>query len=309
MRRLAFLALVAIAPALFAASADLGITRFYTDDRTTHPTGEQITVNLFWRNFGPDTADGVTVELGKGNGVFFITGAGTEHWPCQPTLGGSSFVCRGHLAPGEEAHMLASIRTPAQGTSFQINATITAATPDPVPSNNTQTLTFGLTPTANRAELSLSPTTQTHNAPPGSAIALPLQVTNSGPGTARDLITMINYGPDTLVPITASGNGWTCLNPEDAQWVVLCMRSELASGATAPLVLRTTMPQTGQVQIGARVTAGRGHDTNLANDTMLVTLGTATVEPPPPPPLTWRRILVPLGPSEAAGENNARWKV
>jgi hypothetical protein len=310
MRRLALFALITIAPALFGASADLGITRFYTDSRTTHPTGERISVNIFWRNYGPDPAEVVTVEFGKGSGAFFITGGGTEHWPCQPTLGGESFVCRGHLEPGHEAHMTATLRTPAHGTSFQITGTVTAATPDPVPGNNTQVLTYELMPTTNHAELSIAPTTQTHHAPPGSAVALPLQVTNSGPSTARELIAMLNFGPDNLVPITASGEGWKCENPEDAQWVVLCMRSQLAAGVTAPIVLRTIMPQSGKVQLGARVTANRGFDTNPANDSMLATLDSGVdVEPPPPPPLTWRRILVPLGSTEAPGENGARWKV
>jgi hypothetical protein len=300
--------LLLLAPALFGASADLGITQFYVDNRTTHATGDRISVNIFWRNFGPDTAEIVTVEFGKDSGAFFITGGGTEHWPCQPTLAGGSFVCRGHLEPGAEAHMVATLRTPAHGTSFSITGTITAATPDPVPANNTQTLTFGLTPTANHAELSISPTTQTVRGQPGSEVALPLQVTNSGPATARDLIAMLNFGPENLVRVSASGNGWKCENPEDAPWVVLCMRPELASGVTAPIVLRTTMPETGTAQLGARVTAARGYDTNPANDSMFATLDTGViVEPPPPVP--WKRILVPLGPSEAAGENGARWKV
>lgn len=299
--------LLLIAPALFGASADVGITRFYVDSRTTHPTGDRISVNIFWRNYGPDKADIVTVEFGKDSGAFFITGGGTEHWPCQPTLAGGSFVCRGGLEVGDEAHMVATLRTPAHGTSFSITGTIVAVTPDPVPANNTQTLTFGLTPTANHAELSIAPTSQIVVGQPGSAIALPLQVTNSGPATARDLITMLNFGPENLIHVSASGNGWKCENPEDAPWVVLCMRPELAAGVTAPILLKTTMPLTGRAQLGARVTAHRGFDTNPADDSMLVTLDTGIVVEPPRP-LPWRRILVPLGPTEAPGENGALWK-
>jgi hypothetical protein len=116
--------MVALAPALFGASADLGITRFYVDSRTMHPTGDRISVNIFWRNYGPDKADIVTVEFGKDSGAFFITGGGTEHWPCQPTLAGGSFVCRGGLEVGDEAHMVATLRTPAHGTSFSITGTM-----------------------------------------------------------------------------------------------------------------------------------------------------------------------------------------
>ncbi|HEX8252137.1 MAG TPA: hypothetical protein VF846_03230 [Thermoanaerobaculia bacterium] len=307
MRKLALLFAFVAARALFAQSTDVGITRFYTDDRTTLATGERVSVNVFWKNFGSIPAESVTVEFGAGSGAFFITGAGTEHWPCQPTVGGNSFVCSGHIAPGDEAHMVATMRTPAHGTSFSLTATVRAVTPDPNLQNNTRTLTYQLARSSTHAELQVSPSSQTHNGAPGSPVTVPVNVVNAGPDTARNLIAVVNFEPGRLVRVNASGAGWTCLHPEDAPWVMLCTRPQLGPGVSAPITVQTTIPeQAGAHRIGMRVSAERGYDPVPANDQMLVTLNDSGV--PPVQPEAWKRILVPLIPVTAPGVNGALWR-
>lgn len=306
MRKALFI-LVLIAPSLLAQTADLRIVSL-TVDRTTLQTGERFTVSMRWRNFGPDTARDVVAELGAGSGVFVVTGAGTSNWPCEPSHASSSFVCRGaFLAPGEEAHMVVTMRAPARGSSFTLPATVGAASHDPVPENNRQQVVVQLTTWQSAADISISPREQSHRVTPGAAVSMPVVVTNHGPAAAQNLIALLAFAPGTLIPIEASGAGWNCQHPTHSPWIVLCLRSQLAAGTSAPITVTTTAPQTdGTYAFSARVSAEQIHDANAANDSSSASIIVGT--PPAEPGVAYRHILVPLMPAEVPGANGARWK-
>lgn len=307
MRKTLTALLFCVAPALFAA--DVRVTQF-SIDRTTMQTSERFTAQFRWRNFGPDVARDIVAELGANSGVFVVTGAGTSGWPCEPSHGASSFVCRGaQLAPGEEAHMVVTMRTPARGSSFTLPVSLRTSSHDPDLSNNAQQIAIALTPWDTAVDMTISPREQTHRAAGGANVTIPVTVTNAGPANARNVIASIWFAEGVFVPMEASGAGWNCQHPTHSPWAMLCMRSSLDAGASAPITITTAAPTaTGNYTLSARISAEDTYDAHAANDiaTATITVGTPVTEPPPGP--SYKRILVPLTPAEVPGINGARWK-
>jgi hypothetical protein len=310
MRKIVLAAFLAAAPALLAQSADLRITTLNVD-RTSLQQGERFAVLMRWRNFGPDVAEGVVAELGRDSGAFVVRGAGTSGWPCEPAAGAGSFVCHGIIAPGGEADMVVTLRAPARGTSFVLRATVRADTFDPAPENNSRQTTLELAPAPVTADLSVSPREQTHVVAPGASVTIPLTVRGSATGEAQNVSALLGFAPGLLIPISATGEGWTCANPTHSPWLVVCTRPRLGD-VEAPIVVQGTAPQAnGTYPFTARIAAELTHDPSAANDlaTAVVQVGPAGVPPPQPQPEIWRRILVPLPSAQAPGANGALWTI
>lgn len=306
MRKFVLLALL-IAPALAAQTADVVLTSMDTN-RGSYENGERFTLTMRWKNLGPDTAQDVVAELG-GNGVFVVTGAGTSHWPCEPSPAAASFVCHGFLDPGAEANMVVTMRAPARGTSFDLVGSVRTTTFDPDTSNNTLRAPLQLTRPEATVSLAISPRAQTHHAPAGGRVSIPLTVRNSGSSTAENLVTLLSFAPGLLIPIEASGTGWSCQHTTHSPWTILCMRSSLGESMIAPITVTATAPQTEAVyEFSARVSAERAFDENGANDAATATLIVGTPVEPQEPVDPWKRILIPVLPAEVPGQNNARWK-
>ena len=310
MRRLVFAALLlTAAPALLAQSADMRVTSLNVD-RTSLRNGERFTVSMRWRNFGPDAAQDVLVELGRDSEAFVLTGAGTSGWPCEPAAGGGSFVCRGVIGSGGEAEMVVTMRAPARGSSFVLTGTVRASTFDPAPENNSRQVTVQLTPAATTSDISISPRSQTFVAPPGANVTIPLVVRGSSTGEAQNVTALLAFAPGLLIPLTASGEGWTCANTTHSPWIIVCMRPRLGNEA-APITVQTNAPLTnGTYTFTARVSAELTNDPAGANDTATAIVQVGPVaEPPPPAGDVWTRILVPLPAAQAPGVNGALWTV
>ncbi|HEX2061185.1 MAG TPA: hypothetical protein VHK90_10625, partial [Thermoanaerobaculia bacterium] len=301
MRKIVLLLLLTLAPALFAQSADLQFTAFSTT-KTVLQASERLTVNMRWRNNGPDTANDVVVTVGSGSGAFVTTGSGTSGWPCEPTFGNEGFACRGTLAAGNEAEMVVTMLAPSRGGSWTLRANIAASTHDPQPGNNTAQTILELVgrPVTEQGDLRIAPLTQTIDAARGARITIPLTVTGEG---AEDVIVSLGFEPQSLIPITASGNGWTCFNATHSPWLVLCSRPELRVGVEAPILVDVpALPQQDAVyRFHARVVAEGTHDAVPGNE-----LATATVRVGSP--VTYSRLLIPLIPNQTPGANNALWK-
>jgi hypothetical protein len=299
-------ALLLIAPSLFAQTADIRITEL-TATRTALETGERVTVSMRWRNEGPNTAENIVAELGSDTGIFVITGAGTSGWPCESSHAAASFICRGAtLAPGEEKHMVVTLRAPVRGSSLTLPGVVRATTSDPVPENNTRQLTFPLTQARTTANLSLQPREQTHRATAGAPVSMPLLVANNGLEAVQNVVTYISAAPGSLIPIEASGEGWNCQHLTHSPWISLCLRTELAASTVAPITVTTNAPQKeGNYLFSARVSGEQVYDDNPADDAVSMTV---TVGTPAAPGPSFRRILVPLMPAEVPGVNGARWK-
>jgi hypothetical protein len=301
-------ALLLIAPSLFAQTSDLRVIEL-TATRTTLQTGERVQVSMRWRNNGPDPAENIVAELGGDSGIFVVTGAGTSGWPCEPSQAAASFVCRGaSLAAGAEAQMVVTLRAPARGSVLVLPATVRATTHDPVPENSTRNLLIPLTPAQLEADLTLMPREQTHRATPGTQLSMPFLVVNNSLADAQNVIALFAAAPGSLIPIEASGEGWSCEHPTHSPWIVLCLRSRLGASSPSPITVTTTAPQNeGNYLFSARVSAEPIYDLNAANDASSATITVGNPTAPPAGP-AYRRILVPLMPAEVPGANGARWK-
>jgi hypothetical protein len=306
MRRLLLLLALTVAPLAFGATADLRILSIFPT-KTELLTGERFTATMRWRNDGPDAAGDVVATLSGGTGAFVVTAAGTSHWPCEPDLRGESFTCRGIIPAGGEAEMVVTMLAPpvANGGNFTLTGTIASSAADPAPANNTMLRTLQLTTAPRHADLALAPSEQTQHAAAGSVFTMPLLVSNAGPDDAHDVIVSLSFVPGSLIPITVTGDGWSCHNATHSPQLVACSRSNLAAGVTSQLTVSVTAPQhDGSYPFNARISAEQYADASLDNQQSFATLqvGGGT------PAAAWTRFLVPLIPTETPGANGSLWK-
>jgi hypothetical protein len=304
MRSVCVALLLAFASAVSADTADLTILSMNVT-KTSVETGERLTVSMRWRNNGPDFANDVVATLG-GNGSTIGTGTGTSGWPCEPSFGGDSFICRSGFPAGAEAEMVVTLLAPPSTTppAFVVNGEVRASTADPLSSNNTMQRTVSLTAASVHANLSIGPSEQTLSAAAGAVVAMPLVVTNHGPDTAHDLTVLLSSAPGSLIPVHAEGDGWACRNATHSPQLVSCLRTTLAAGTPSTITLTAAAPVTdGQYAFYARVSAERSFDATAGDlqATALVRVGAVDVPKS-------RRILVPLLPNDAPGVNGSLWR-
>ena len=296
------LLLLLLAPALFAQSADITIPTFFPTKQTLE-SGELVTVSMRWRNNGPATAQDVVATIGADSGAFVVTGAGTSNWPCEPLFGNEGFSCRGTLAAGAEAEMVVSMLAPARAGDWFVSGDVTSSTPDPQTGNNSRSLPVTLTPSARQTDLSITPPTQTHDVLPGDGALIPVTVRNDGPSGSGEVRVILGFEPATLIPIQASGDGWSCVNATHSPWLITCSRPQLAAGAEAAILVAVPeMPQQEALyRFQARVAAERNFERDPGDE-----LAIANVRVGDPVDLV--RVLIPLIPNETPGANGARWK-
>ena len=200
--------------------------------------GGTITYTLDATNDGPSDAANVTVTDTLPAGVTFVSvNASNGGWTCNNT-GNISVTCtRPLLAAGTDAPTVrVRVTAPTQGARLTNTATVAATTPDPDPSNDTDTFITRVGPSADLSLVKRGPNTVT----PGSTIRYSLVVSNAGPDRARDIVVVDDL-PDGVTFISASGVGWSCDN--NANRSVRCERPSLASGDEAPpitLVVRSS---------------------------------------------------------------------
>jgi len=304
MRRLILLLSLAAAPALLGATADLRILSILPT-KTELVTGERFTASMRWRNDGPDAAGDVVATLSGGAGAFVVTAAGTSHWPCEPDLGGESFTCKGIIPAGGEAEMVVTMLAPPNTNApFTLHGSVSSSATDPAAANNSAQQTLHVTAATRHADLGLAPSSQTHHAAAGSHFTMPLLVSNAGPDAAHNVIVSLSFAPGDLIPISVTGEGWSCHNATHSPQLVACSRDVADPGTSSTLTIDVTAPQhDGTYAFSARVSAEQYADGNLANQqsTASLQIGEAAAE-------AWTRILVPLIPNETPGANGSLWK-
>ena len=121
-------------------SADLSLVK--TVDDALVEIGDPMQFTLVVTNNGPSVATALTViDLLPGGMV--VTGAAGAGWTCTPTA--SSVSCTlASLAPGATATILLDADAPLTAGNYVNGATVSAATGDPVASNNTGTVPFAI---------------------------------------------------------------------------------------------------------------------------------------------------------------------
>ncbi|MBL8327816.1 MAG: DUF11 domain-containing protein, partial [Rubrivivax sp.] len=245
--------------------------------------GTNVTFVLTPRNAGPDVASTVSVTDVLPAGWTFLSAGGTG-WSCAAV--GQTVTCsRPSLAVGVVNDLTIIATAPALvaegGTSFINTGTIAAANSDPIPGNNSASVTA--TVFRDGADLSLSKSKTPFAATVGGALTSSLTVTNNGPRVATGPLRVVEVLTNESF-VSGSGTGWSCAAASAT--VVVCNHANaggLAVGASLPtLTINTTVIAAGGAintactgsslpsGVGAGVTplppTNPGGDPNTTND-------------------------------------------
>ena len=240
------------------ASADLAITK-------TGPanvlSGSTVTYTLSVTNNGPSDAATLTVTDTLPAGITFVSANGTG-WACS-NVGNVSVTCtRAALAAGVAAPPITVVVTaPAANGTITNVADVTAATPDPDPTNNTSSLDTAVGPAADVSLTKTGPAT----AAPGSTVTYQLTVANAGPSDAT-AVSVTDTLPAGIVFVSATGTGWACTSTGNIS--VTCTRATIVAGATAPVVtVAVTAPMHAATLVDTATVSNAVLDPDLSNNT------------------------------------------
>ena len=285
--------------------ADLAVVK-----TTTSPVvpGREVTYSVVVTNNGPSTSrQPITVTDTLAGGLTFVSASGPG-WTCDAAI---ACVRSADLPAGASADPITVVALLDSGfTGDLVNTAVVAGTtPDPVPGNNTSTVTDPAVPSA---DLAIAKTTATAPLVPGQDVTYQLAVRNLGPSTSRQPITVQDPLPAGLTFVSASGTGWTC---DPAVRCVLA--ADVAAGADAPLLtVRGQLDPafTGDLVNTATVT-GTTPDPDPGNNTSTVTdptvpsadlaIAKRALGPVlPGRPVSYEIVVTNLGPSVVAAADH-----
>ncbi len=266
-------------------TADLAILKVASPDPAL--AGAALVYTLTITNGGPADADSVSlvdvlpVEL---TGVTYCTGSG-----CDPTGGTawSSPLDMGTLAAGETVIVRIGASVPADttdGTTLVNTATVSSATTEIDPSDDSVTISTTVSATADLAITLTGPATATAGEPAGFDYVL--TVTNGGPANQVGGFTVTDRLPDGLTfrpagsdpACNASGQDVTCLH-------VAGLSIDENVSFSVHVFLVQTAPVGSALSNSASVTSDGTTDPDPSNDTsvVLVTAITGAIPVPPAP--------------------------
>jgi uncharacterized repeat protein (TIGR01451 family) len=250
---------------------DLAVTK--TDGQTTAVPGAQVTYTIVVTNNGPSTLHSfqlVDTLPSVLQGVQFTPSAGaydaTSH-----TWDGF-----GDLAEGASLTMLVTATVDSSATGVMTNSVL-VTTPPSVPdrdtSNNVDTDTDTLVPTATLVIDKQLVTTLTH----GAIATYRISVRNDGPSAATD-VSVTDTLPNTLAFVSGNGAGWIC-PPAGGQAVTCLLSAPLLPGETRSLDIIVTV----NGDYGANITnqAVVSSPTSLSPNSVSTDDATASVSPRP----------------------------
>ncbi len=217
-------------------------------------------------SLGPDPTGGViTVTDTLPAGVTGATGSGTG-WTCGPPSGGV-ITCTnaGPLTSGNALPTLTiSMTAPIATGSVTNSATVSNSVADPVPSNNTASVTTSVGPQAN---LSVTKTVTTPPSPnpvsPGQNITYSVVVQNAGPSSATG-VTVSDPTPTGLAFLSVTGASCTSFP---------CTVGTLNAGQSVTLTSMYNVPPSysGGAIVNMATVSGLENDPNIADNTSTTT--------------------------------------
>jgi uncharacterized repeat protein (TIGR01451 family) len=239
--------------------------------------GQPVSGTVLYTNNGPSTASGVTFGLTL-----------SANLPATPTLTGlpagatySYAASTGIVtltgmpatlaSAGSVGPITVNYTQAASGTST-VTATISAATSDPNPANNTATATVSGVAVADLASAVAFPASVNAGQPVSGTVTY----TNNGPSSASGVSFALTLSPNLPVAPVLSGlpAGATYSYAASTGIVTLTgMPATLASGGiVGPITVSYTQPPTGTSTVTATVSATTS-DPNPANNTVTATVG------------------------------------
>ena len=245
--------------------------------------GQPVAGTVLYTNNGPSSASGITFALSVAANLAVAptvtglpAGASYTYIPATGVINLSGMPAT--LASGASVGPISVGYTqPASGTSI-VTASISAATIDPNPANNSATATIGGAAVADVAAKLNFPAAV--NA--GQPVAGTVLYTNNGPSTANGTAFTLSVAPNLAAAPTVTGlpagAGFTYI-PATGVINLSGMPATLASGASVgPIGVSYTQPGSATSTVGAAVTTTTV-DSNLGNNSATATItGTAVAD-------------------------------
>jgi uncharacterized repeat protein (TIGR01451 family) len=268
-----------------ALTDDLSITKVAAPSPAVPGTDETFTLTV--HNAGPVSATNVVVSDPFSAGLSFVSGspgcgfaAGTVTCTLSTLASGASqsFTVTGHLA--------SSLKVGIVNT-----ATVTSATPDSNPNNNSATVNAPFGP---KADVEIQKTPSTSSVPAGGQVMYTLLVKNNGPSDVSG-VTVSDPLPGEMTVVSATPSQGDCSTSAG----VVCKLGTVVAGGAAQVLVTANVAASGggSVSNTASVTSDQP-DPHLANNSSTSTINVqpAPALPPPPPPGTQPPPVTPPPP-------------
>ena len=246
------------APIPGVIQANLGVVK--TANNMAPTTGNNVVFTNVASNVGPNNATNVKVTDLLSAGYTFISSTVTTG--TYDNVTGTWTI--GNFANGASATMTITARVNAVGP-FGNTATIAGAELDPVPANNTSTIT--LSPNAALVDLSILKSTVNIPTSMGDEYTYNLEVTNKGVNLASELLVTDILAAGLQYISSNTTNGTVNYNPSTRTltWSI----AQLAVGAKVTLTLKVKTDVPGLVKNTASVTS-KEQDSNPADNSSTV---------------------------------------
>jgi len=305
----------ASADAQVGSVADLAVTLAAAPSPVV--AGQTVTYTAALTNTGPsDAASAVFIAtIPASTTVQSVTAP--ANWTCVTPAPGSGGVvsCQpngGSLAAGAHATIAFQLAVSPSALSATLSsvATVSSASGDPTPANNSATARAAVT---TLADLAMSETASPVPVIAGQDVTYTATLTNTGPSDAASPVVTLTAPTSTTFVSLAAPHGWPCGRP-NAGGVVTCTNPTLAAGQT--VAFRLVVHVSPSVTDGATLTSATGASTtttdpNLSNNTARAGARVTTradlqvtnvVVPTPILPgqtITYRAAFTNAGPSDA----------
>jgi len=241
----------------FASSADLAVVKT-ASVVTNVNAGAAYSYTLAVTNNGPAPASTVSVSDPLPAGVGFVSASGTG-WTCIQSFG--TVTCTmPTLAVGAANPITINVTAPATAGSLMNTATVSSATSDQTPGNNSSTNTLTVLPQAN---LSITKSTSPSTVAPGSPVVYTINVTNAGPSAAT-AVTVTDPLPAGVTFFNVVASGWSC---SQSAGTVTCTMASLPVGAATPIVINAIATATTGVRSNIATVSSTTADPTPANNT------------------------------------------
>ena len=246
------------------AKADLAIAKAASQNPIA--AGTAFSYTLAVSNLGTDAASSVLVEDVLPAGLGYV-GASGSGWICSFDAGTRKLACTRPtlaLTGGTPSAITVNVTAPASPGALLNTATVTAATPDANPANNSASVTVNV---ASGVDLALTKTAPAGPLYAGAPVSYALAVSNNS-ALAATSVTVDDVLDAALAFVAAGGNGWNCVY-QSSDRRLTCFTATLAAGATSTISLTVTPAGSAGTMIANRATVSSPdfRDTVPANDT------------------------------------------
>jgi uncharacterized repeat protein (TIGR01451 family) len=242
--------------------ADISVTNSDTPDPVA--PGGVITYTQTLTNNGPDTAANVVFSETLPASVGFVSLVPAAGYTCTtPAVGASGLISctRASLASGGTGTFTLVVDVIAISGNVGNTVTGDSDTFDPDPTDNTATTSTTIL-AANSADLSVTKSTNTTAASPGTDIVYTIVLTNGGPDAATTVVLTDTLPAQLQFRSITEPAGFDCVTPAvGATGTITCSAATLANGATATFTLTARVAPgatSGTVTNSATVTSATG---------------------------------------------------